>query len=336
MLVSMMNKLNPTLVEVTRGGAVESRHLGACVIMDADGKTLHSIGDAKRLVFPRSAIKPVQALPLIETGAADHFGVTDEELALACASHNGEAEHVSRVRAWLNRMGLGQDDFACGVHNSLNIDVALDLARSGEENSRAHNNCSGKHTGFLCTAAFMKEPLDGYVKRDHPVQKRVAAAMEAMADVRLSDGACGVDGCGIPACSMPLEAIARAMARMTKPDHLAAKRIVHAMASHPALVAGTGRSDTQIMAACGGRLVTKIGAEGVHIAIVPERGIGIALKIDDGNARASDVAMTNVLDALGLLDDAAKSALADLLVTPLVNTLGETVGSIRPASALRF
>lgn len=335
-----MSIVNPVLVEVVRAGVVESRHRGALVVMAADGRMAHAVGDVARPVFPRSAIKPVQALPLVETGAADRFSVTDEELALACASHNGETDQVVKVRAWLARLGLSEDNLACGVHPSLSTDVALALAGGHVALGRAHNNCSGKHAGFLCTALHMGEPLAGYERADHAVQRRVAAAMEDMAGVRLSEQACGIDGCGIPACVTPLDALALAMARMTEFEKRpAAKRIFDAMTSHPHLVAGTGRSDTRIMAATQGRVATKIGAEGVHVAIIPmqgapERGWGIALKIDDGAGRASDVAMANILNELNVLDDAARSALADVLVKPLVNTLGETVGGIRPGPGL--
>lgn len=326
-----MNKTNPVLVEVTRGGAVESRHLGACMVVDAAGHILHAVGDVERMVFPRSAIKPVQALPLLETGAAEKFQVSDAELALACSSHNGEAIHVAGVQAWLARMGLSEADLACGVHVSLQMEVALDLARAGVTLGRAHNNCSGKHTGFLCTALHLGEPLQGYERAEHPVQQRVKAAMERLSGVKLDAHACGVDGCGIPACAMPLSALARAMARMT--EH---KRIVQAMTAHPELVAGSGRSDSRLMTALGGRVATKIGAEGVHVAMVADGGFGIALKIDDGAGRASDVAMTHVLDRLGLLDEAARVALADLLEKPLINTLGATVGTLRPGPGLQF
>lgn len=326
-----MKPSNPVLVEVTRGGAVESRHLGACIVVDAAGRVVHAVGDVERMVFPRSAIKPVQALPLLETGAAEHYQITDAELALACSSHNGEANHVAGVKAWLARMDLGEADLACGIHPSLQMDVALDLARAGIALGRAHNNCSGKHAGFLCTALHMGEPLKGYERAEHPVQQRVKAAMERLSGVKLDAHACGVDGCGIPACAMPLSALARAMARMT--EH---PRITRAMTTHPEMVAGSGRSDSRIMAALGGRVATKIGAEGVHVAIVAEGGLGIALKIDDGAGRASDVAMTNVLDKLGLLDATARELLADLLEKPLINTLGATVGTLRPGPGLQL
>ena len=332
-----MNTGNPILVEVTRGVAVESRHSGACVVVDAAGGVVHSIGAVDQMVFPRSAIKPVQALPLIETGAAEHFNLTDQEIALATASHNGEAEHVAGVRAWLTRLGMSEADLACGVHPSLSLDVALGLARADVLLGRAHNNCSGKHAGFLTTALHKGEPLAGYVGADHPVQRRVADAMQDMAGVRLSAESCGIDGCGIPACSMPLRALARSMARMTDTQaRPAAARIVRAMTAHPHLVAGTGRADTRIMQACAGRVASKIGAEGVHIAIVPEHGWGIALKIDDGAARASEIAMVNVLDQLGLLDAAARVALGDVLEKPLINTLGAPVGVVRPGPGLKL
>ncbi|MCR4376746.1 MAG: asparaginase [Rhodospirillales bacterium] len=332
-----MDSSNPVLIEVTRGGAVESRHRGACVVMAADGRLVHGLGDVQRRVFPRSAIKPVQALPLIETGAAARFDVTDAEIALACASHNGEVEHVAAVRAWLARLGLDEADLACGAHPSINAQVALEMAQNGVTLGRAHNNCSGKHTGFLCTALHMNEPLAAYERADHPVQRRVARAMEEMTGVRLDMHACGIDGCGIPACAMPLDALALAMARMTDTVRRpAAARIIGAMMAYPGVVAGTDRADTHIMTVCAGRVASKAGAEGMHIAMVPERGWGIALKIDDGAARASDVAMVNVLNALGLLDDDARVALAELLVKPLANTLGAIVGDIRSGPGLVF
>jgi len=336
-----MTKSNPVFIEVTRGGFVESRHRGACVVVDADGKILQSWGDVDALVYPRSSLKPIQALPLIESGAADHFDLSDEEIALACASHSSEAFHVARVTAWLQRVGLTVDDLECGVSEPLSLDVTKNMSRHGEMFTRAHNNCSGKHSGFLSTALYMGEPTKDYILPDHPVQKRVTQAVEELTGAGLSSVPCGADGCGIPVFAFPLVALARGMARMTADDlgpvrTAAARRVLNAMAACPQCVAGSDRFDTRVMQACGGEVLVKGGAEGVHIAIIPSRRVGIALKVDDGTIRASELAMGCVLDGLGLFNEAARTSLANLIEKPILNTLGDQVGEIRRGSGLTF
>lgn len=336
-----MTKSNPVFIEVTRGGFVESRHRGACAVVNAEGQVLHAWGDIEALVYPRSSLKPIQALPLIESGAADHFDLSDEQIALACASHSSETFHAERVTEWLQSVGLTVDDLECGVGEALSLDVTKSMSKKGEAFSRAHNNCSGKHSGFLSTALHMGEPTKGYILPDHPVQRRVTQAVEEMTGADLSSVPCGADGCGIPVFAFPLVALARGMARMTSDDlapkrKAAARRILAAMASCPRCVAGEGRFDTRVMQACSGEVLVKGGAEGVHIAIIPGRGLGIALKVDDGTIRASEQAMGCVLDGLGLLNETARSTLADLIEKPLMNTLGERVGEIRRSSELTF
>jgi len=336
-----MSSSNPVLVEATRAGFVESRHRGACAVVDADGKLLQSWGDVDALVYPRSALKPLQALPLIESGAADRFGLGDEEIALACASHNSEPFHVERVTAWLQRIGLTVDDLECGLCESISLDVTKSMSHAHEAFTRAHNNCSGKHAGFLSTALHLGEATQGYIGPDHPVQKRVTKAVEDMTGVSLSAAPCGSDGCGIPVFAFPLHALARGMARMMSDDlgdvrTAAARRVRAAMAACPQCVAGTKRFDTRVMNACNGEVLVKGGAEGVHIAMIPGRGLGIALKVDDGAIRASEQAMGCVLDGLGLLKDAAREQLSDLIEMPILSTLGVRVGELRKGPGWAF
>lgn len=336
-----MTSSNPILVEITRGGFVESRHRGACAVVDATGNVLRVWGDVDALVYPRSALKPLQALALIETGAADRFELSDQEIALACASHNSETFHVERVTAWLARVGLTVDDLECGVGESISLDVTKAMSRADESFSRAHNNCSGKHAGFLSTALHMGEPTQGYILPDHPVQQRVTRAIEDMTGVDLSTAPCGADGCGIPVFAFALQALARGMARMMADDlgaarTAAARRVRTAMAACPQCVAGTKRFDTRVMEACNGEVLVKGGAEGVHIAMIPARGLGIALKVDDGTIRASELAMGCVLDGMGLLNPTARAQIADLIEMPVLNTLGARVGEMRKGPGLVF
>ena len=324
-----MSSNNPLTVEVTRGDMVESRHMGACVVVDADGGILRAWGDQDRVVYPRSAIKPLQTLVLIETGAADAYQLTDAELALASASHGATSEHVDGIGAWLKRIGLGPEDLECGGHDPTDADAAKALFRAGKEPGRIHNNCSGKHTGFLCTALHMGEPTKGYLNPGHPVQDRLFAMLGEMGGADLSQAPRGVDGCGIPVFGMPLKAMAQALARMADPKGLsanraaAAKQIFQAMTAHPRLVAGPGRFDTLAMEAAKGTVAIKTGAEGMYAGIVPGLGLGIALKIDDGAKRAAETAMAAVLKLLGVLDPNSE--------TPVLNAAGDGVGVVRMA-----
>ena len=329
---------NPVLVEITRGPLVESVHRGAVAIVDADGGIVFALGDIDAAVYPRSSLKPVQALPLIESGAADAFGLGPEQIALACASHSGEPMHTTRVAAWLEEIGLGEADLACGPQPVRYEPVWRDMVRRGEAPTRIHNNCSGKHTGFLTLARHWGIATQGYERHDHPVQQAVARALGELSGI---DGALpwGVDGCTAPNFALPLAGFARALARFARPDGLAEpraramRRIVEAMIAHPELVAGTGRACTILMRAARGRVAVKTGAEGVYAAIVPERGWGIAIKIDDGAGRAAETAMAAVLDSLQLLgpDEAAR----EILRAPILNTRDAVVGERRASEALR-
>ncbi len=330
---------NPVLVEVTRGGIVESRHHGRAVVMAATGRVVATWGDVDAPAFPRSAIKAIQALPLIETGAADAFAVGEGELALACSSHSAETAHIDAVAAWLARLGLGEADLECGPHPPIDAVAARRLIRSGKSATRLHNNCSGKHTGFLTVARHLGVPTAGYVQPDHPVQQRITRAIAEMTDVDVTGVVVGVDGCGIPTLGLPLRGLARAMARLADPSGLpgarqaALVRLRRAIAAHPRLYAGTGRLTTVLLRAVGERVFVKSGAEGVFAAAVPDRGLGIAIKIDDGAGRANEIAMLHLLRWLGVLDDATLAALGTHASPGVMNTQGRRVGDVRAASA---
>ncbi|HCX88361.1 MAG TPA: asparaginase [Gammaproteobacteria bacterium] len=328
---------NPVLVEVTRGEMIESRHRGAIAVVRSDGQTAAAIGDVKGLIYPRSAIKPLQAVFLVESGAADAFDLTDMQLALACASHNGEPGHVDAVRNWLARLGLDEQALECGAHAPRRSQDRAALAREGLAPGPAHNNCSGKHCGFLSAARHLGQNTEGYIRKTHPVQRGVLDLVGAMAGVNLNDTAAGIDGCGIPVAGIALEPLALAFSRFATGVGLgpqrqaAAQRIYQAMVEEPFMVAGTRRWCTRAIAAGEGAFIVKTGAEGVYCGAVPQAGVGIALKIDDGARRAAECAMGAVLSGLGCLHPEQASGLID---SPVSNVAGREVGEIRPALEL--
>lgn len=325
----------PFTVAVTRGPMVESRHLVVAAISDSAGKLVKSWGNVESPVYLRSAIKPLQALPLIESGAADAFGVSEKELSLACASHTGEPLHVEAVTAWLDRIGLGIGDLECGSHWPTYDPAARALAAAGEVPTAAHNNCSGKHTGFLCTAVHLKDQIKGYINLEHPVQGRIKKVLEDFTDLDLSDAPVGIDGCSIPTIGIPLNRAAMAFARFADPAGLdpdraaACNRLQNAISKYPEMIAGSDRLCTAINGAAKGRVVAKVGAEGVYLAALPEQGIGIAIKAIDGTTRAAEVALGAILDELGILDEDIHRAI-DPFVRPVLRNRNDlTVGEIR-------
>jgi L-asparaginase II len=328
---------NPFLVDVARGAMVESRHRGRFVVVDADGRILASGGDVEALVFPRSAIKFLQALPLVESGAADAFALSQAELAISCASHGGEPRHVDTVAAWLERIGLGEPDLECGAHMPSAASAAEALVRAGARPVALHNNCSGKHAGMLATCRHLGDDTRGYIRPGHPQQMRVMEAFEAMLGLDLARAPRGVDGCGLPQVGIPLRALATGIARFGAPDRLpalraaACRRLAAAILAEPFMLAGTGRFCTRAIEACGGRAVIKTGAEGVYVAAIPALGLGIALKIDDGAARAAEVAMGALLLRHGGLDDAARARLGEMIAPTLSNAAGLAVGGLAPS-----
>jgi L-asparaginase II len=335
-----MPQPNPVLVEVTRGSSVESAHRGAALVLDAEGRVVKSWGDTAHPVYPRSSIKPLQAVPLITSGAADAFDLGREEIALACASHSGEPAHTSLVSDWLARIGYRPDTLACGAHPPQDKATRQALLRQGGDVSPLHNNCSGKHAGFLTICRHLGVDPAGYVRPDHPVQRMVRDAVSDLTACDLSDAVPGIDGCGIPVYRIPLRGLATAMTKFSRPDSLdprtadALGRIHDAMSAHPYLVAGRGRFCTALMQSMAPGLMVKTGAEGVFCAAVPESGWGIALKIDDGATRASEVALGGVLRALGVIDASRLEALRASLEPDVHNVSGAAVGVIRPSSDL--
>ncbi|PBB43988.1 asparaginase [Mesorhizobium sp. WSM3866] len=331
---------NPVLVEVTRGAVVESAHRGAVSVFDADGKPVWEIGDTARPVFPRSAVKAIQALPLLESGAADAYGFGDRELALACASHSGEPAHVELAQAMLAKAGLDKTALECGAHWPSSHVATIAMARTGSAPNPLHNNCSGKHAGFLCTCVHSGIAHGGYVKAGHALQEMVRDAMQSVTGAAHDVDHCGTDGCSIPTYAVPLKSFALGFARMATgrgfaPERAkAAKRLLSACMAEPFLVAGTGKADLALMRAAPGRIFVKTGAEGVYCAALPELGLGIALKCDDGASRASEVMIAAVLAKLLRSDEALAAKLAELAHPPVESRIGAKVGLLRPTAAL--
>jgi L-asparaginase II len=333
-----MRDANPVLIEIIRGGSVESRHRGSAVVADARGRIVASWGDIGGAVFPRSAIKPLQTLAWLESLAADRLTVGDAELALACGSHHGEPFHVAGVSAWLERIGCGERDLVCGPHPPMSESASRELIRGGEPPSRLHNNCSGKHAGLLTACrAFGLGPA-GYEAVGHPLQSAIRQLISEVADTPVSADDAAIDGCGVPTYPLPLTALAIAFARLAAPEQLpprraaAVRRIVDAMTAQPAFVSGSDAFDSRLLAAGGGQLICKGGAEGVHAAALRPRGLGIAVKIDDGAKRAAEAAIAALIARFAQPSAPLAAVLAAAHRYPLRNTRGEPVGEVRPAA----
>jgi L-asparaginase II len=321
---------NPVIVEVTRGGTVESRHTGAFAVVDASARLVASGGDIAVPIFPRSAVKAFQCVPLIDSGAADAFGFSPEEIALACASHNGEPTHVRVARAMLAKSGTPESCYECGVHWPMREATAHDMARAGHAPDQVHNNCSGKHAGMLALARQLDASPADYVKIEHPVQQAVATALAAYCDVNPAELAWGVDGCSVPTWAFPLRNMALGFARLTGTP--TGQRIIAAVRAHPFMVAGTGRFDTRLMQAVP-RVFAKVGAEGVYCGAIAHAGLGIALKCDDGSIRAAEAAFADVLLGLDVWTPDERAALAGFAAVPVMNWRQIHVGDVRAAIA---
>ncbi|MGV3576117.1 MAG: asparaginase [Devosia sp.] len=326
---------NPILAEAVRGNWVENRHRGAFVVMDADGKVIASAGDIERPVFPRSAIKSMQALAIFDRHAVERFHHSTEELALACASHHGEDDHVTNVANFLGRMGLSVANLECGAHQPTNGAAREALRERHEEPSALHNNCSGKHAGMLSVALAMGVPTTDYVKREHDVQRAVRAAVELVIGEDLTEDRCGTDGCSIPTWAAPIRAWARGFARMATGKGLdaghaaGAKALFNAATKHPYLVAGTGHLDTLVMEAFGGRVMQKGGAEGVQCGAIRDKGWGYALKCDDGNMAASQAMVAGLLLKFADPDEGQRKVLEQCARQPTLNVRKAVVGEVR-------
>jgi L-asparaginase II len=324
-------------IEVTRNKTVESRHFGAAVVCDFKGNVLQSWGDPDQLIFPRSALKPFLAIDLVESGACDRFGVGNEELALACASHQGEPMHQNMVEAWLHRLGLNTSDLACGCALPDDVEAARNILTAGGYGCKSHHNCSGKHAGFLTNALHLGLPTAGYHQVTHPLQQRATDILSDMADMDMAQVPTGIDGCGFPAPAMPLARLGHAVARFANPSDLSAARAgaIHrlhaAVAQRPLYAAGHGTLVSDLVAVTKGRVLAKTGAEGVLTAAVPERGLGIALKIADGSARPRATALLAILDHLGMLTKTEKTHLHEHILPGIENSRAEKVGEMRPA-----
>ena len=325
--------MDPVVVEVARGGTIESRHVVHVAVAAPQREALAaSWGVATHVSFVRSAIKLFQALPLVEDGGVDRFALTDQELAVCTASHNAEPFHVSAARSILVKAGVEESALACGPHPPLHAPSAMALIARGEAPGRIHNNCSGKHAGMLALAALHGWPLAGYHRLEHPVQQRVLKTLADYADIAISRIDIGIDGCGLPTFALPLDRVARACARVAAAaaDGIPApSRVLQAMTQHPEFVAGTGRLCTDLMRATSGRLFAKVGAEGYYCAGVVAGHYGIAMKVEDGAKRASEPALLAVLRALDLMTEGELATLCEYAQPRVLNTRGEVVGEIR-------
>ncbi|HEX5889808.1 MAG TPA: asparaginase [Pyrinomonadaceae bacterium] len=331
------------LVEVRRGSITESWHRGHVIAIEPDGNVVAHLGAPQTTVtFLRSSAKPFQALPLLTSGAADRFAFTDREVAIACASHNGEPIHTALVTSMLEKIGLGPEALRCGVHEPYGAEAARVLRERGETPNVLHNNCSGKHAGMLALALHLGAPIETYNRAENPVQLAVGKAVAQFTGVPVEDMAVAVDGCAVPVFGMTIKTMALAYARLVSPPlsfdnatRRACERIVHVMSSYPELIGGTSdRLDTEIMRAAPGRLISKVGAEGVYTAGIKPceewpRGLGVALKIEDGDdRRARPTVVVESLRQLGVLKDESLEAVARYAFFPVLNRPGDVVGEI--------
>ncbi|SIQ45448.1 asparaginase [Rhizobium sp. RU33A] len=331
---------NPITVEVTRGQLVESRHRGMAVVIDAEGAIVFSAGDVDSGVFPRSACKAMQALPLVESGAADAYGFGNRELALACASHSGEPEHVATAAFMLKAAGRDEDVLECGAHWSSHQAVLIDQARTLDKPTALHNNCSGKHSGFVCTCVHTGEDPRGYAGFDHPLQEAIRAIMTDLTGAVLSRDNCGTDGCSIPTYAVPLTGLARGFGKLVTGKGLeplraaAARRLINACMAEPFYVAGTKRFCTKLMQVAPGRIFAKTGAEGVFCALLPDKGLSFAVKAEDGATRAAEAMIAALLARHFDADSEERAALMALAHHDMLNWNGMPVGTVRTTDVL--
>ena len=332
------------LVEVTRGGITESRHRGHVVAVEPDGAIAAYLGAPETVTYLRSSAKPHQAIPLVASGAADRFGFTEKEIALACASHSGEPIHTEVAASMLRKIGLGPEALKCGVHEPFSPEVTRELREKGEEPNVLQNNCSGKHAGMLTLALHLGAPTETYDEPTNPVQLAIGKTVSRFCGIAIEDIAVGTDGCGVPVFGITVKAMALMYARLVatpmefdEKTRNATARIVSAMTTYPELIGGTAdRLDTEIMRAAPGRLVSKVGAEGVYtVGILPckdwPRGLGLALKIEDGDDhRARPTVVIESLRQLGILADESLEAVARYAFFPVRNRRGDVVGEVTP------
>lgn len=330
---------NPVLVELYRGSQVESFYRGCAAVVDSQGEVKLAIGNVDELIYPRSSIKIVQALALVESGAADAFGLSDAELAVTCASHSGEPLHVGLVRSILQKAGLDESALECGCHWPMGRESERSLAREGGEPSPLHNNCSGKHAGMLATCVHLGWPVDSYTHGDHPLQVQIAQCLGALSGDEVDPSVYGVDGCSLPNWQITSTGLARVFARVVTGDGLeetraaAFKRLVQAGFGAPDAMAGTGRFCTKILKALPNQVYVKEGAEGVYCAALLEQGLGIAVKIDDGARRPSEIVIASIIGAL--IEADGDGVLNDYKSAILRTWMGVEVGQVVPSATFR-
>ena len=338
------------LVEVWRGPIVESLHRGHLIAVAGSGEVIASLGAPKTITYLRSSGKPFQGIPLITSGAADRFGFTTQEVAIACGSHSGEPLHVETVASMLRKIGLGESALKCGVHVPFSAEVAHELVRNQEQPNVLQNNCSGKHAGMLALAIQLDAPAETYVEWTNPVQQEIGKMVSAFSDTPLEKIVIGTDGCGVPVFGISVKAMAMMYARLVSPPaefnsgvRKACRRIVNAMIENPEMIGGTkDRLDTELIRAGKGRLISKIGAEGVYtVGVLPcqewPSGLGLALKIEDGDdQRARPPAVIEALLQLGVLGNQDLKTLSGYAPTPITNRRGERVGEARAAFTLEI
>lgn len=345
----------PVVVELTRGPLVESVFRGDGAVVDSTGRLLFQVGDGQKVTFWRSSAKPIQAIPVITSGAADRFGHTTEHLALFCSSHNAEPVHTQTVLGALDRIGLSADALQCGAHAPYDRITAEAMRAAGEEPGMVHSNCSGKHTGMLAIAKHLGLPYDDYLNPDSAIQQLILVNVAAVCGLPAEQIAIGVDGCGVPVFGMPLSHMSYAFARLADPTAMpagmetAARRMREAMHAHPYLVAGRGRICTDLNGLPGRQIVAKSGAEGVYsVGILPEAvaaspvlreagavgGVGITVKVEDGSADARHLMVVEILRQLGVLSEGDLNALTRYRPAPITNWGGQVIGERRTAFAL--
>jgi L-asparaginase II len=331
---------NPITVEVTRGNLVESRHRGLGVVVDGDGKVVFSFGEADAGVFPRSACKAMQALPLVESGAADAYGFGNKELAFSCASHSGEDAHAAMAAAMLAKAGRDVSALECGAHWASEQSVLIHQARTIDKPSALHNNCSGKHSGFVCACVHSGTEVKGYVGYEHPLQAEIRGIMENLTGAVLGQDNCGTDGCSIPTYAVPLKGLAHGFAKMLTGQGLepqraeASRRLMEACMAEPFYVAGTNRACTRLMEVAPGKIFAKTGAEGVFIAALPEQGLAMAVKCEDGTTRAAEAMIFALISRYFEKGGEVQAKLMSMANRSMTNWNGMHVGDVRVTDAM--
>jgi L-asparaginase II len=333
-----MHKQNPILVDVVRNGVVESFHRGSVIVVNTKGETVFSLGDIDRSIYPRSALKPLQAIPIIESGAADKFGLSDKEVSLSCASHNSEEIHVDTVNKWLERLQLNNTQLECGEAFPSYPKAAYKMAAAGEQPSRAHHNCSGKHSGMLTLASHLLDDVQGYSAHSHIVQQVWMNTLTEMIGEDVSKMHWEQDGCGLPAICMPIQKLAYAFSLFSEPDKqpgargLAMTSILKSIAKYPEMIAGSERCCSAVAKETQGKVIVKYGAESVYAGVIPHLKLGFALKIDDGTPRGSEVALGALLNKVNAITAAQNEQLQPFFNPDIINSLKNKTGEIRASN----